>query len=222
LRHRPQKFKQLLTMDIPVNAQVHCADGPCGRSTYVILNPYNAEVTHLVVQEKRFPHTAYLVPIDLVLETTPHLIQLRCSGDELTALEPFIRIEFVDSDMEPPMVDPYLEMEYPYPTWPYAIPETFRLPVEHAQIPPGEIAMHRGAHVRAIDGRVGTVDEFLVNPLNGHVTHLVLREGHLWGQKDVTIPVSEIDRIKEDTVYLKLDRHSVEALPAIPVRRRWS
>jgi hypothetical protein len=50
----------------------------------------------------------------------------------------------------------------------------------------------------------------------------VLREGHLWGQKDVTIPVSQIERIEEDAVHLKLDKRSIEALPAIPVRRRQS
>jgi hypothetical protein len=35
----------------------------------------------------------------------------------------------------------------------------------------------------------------------------------------VTIPVSQIERITEDTVYLKLDKKSIEALPVIPVRR---
>ena len=38
--------------------------------------------------------------------------------------------------------------------------------------------------------------------------------------KDVSIPVSQIDRIEGDTVYLKLDRRGVGALPAIPVRRK--
>ena len=63
------------------------------------------------------------------------------------------------------------------------------------------------------------VDEFLVDLADGHITHLVLREGHLWGQKDVTIPVSEIQRIEKDTVYLRLDKHDVEKLPGIPVKR---
>ena len=49
------------------------------------------------------------------------------------------------------------------------------------------------------------------------MTHLVMREGHLWGKKDVVIPVSEVDRIEEDTVYLKLSKDEVQALPAIPV-----
>jgi hypothetical protein len=46
-------------------------------------------------------------------------------------------------------------------------------------------------------------------------------EGHLWGKKEVTIPVSAIDRIAEDTVYLKRDQKTVEALPSEPVRRSW-
>jgi sporulation protein YlmC with PRC-barrel domain len=74
--------------------------------------------------------------------------------------------------------------------------------------------------VEATDGHVGRVDKFLVDQATGHITHLVLREGHLWGQKDVTAPISQIDHIEEDTVYLKLDKHAIESLPTIPVRRR--
>ena len=61
--------------------------------------------------------------------------------------------------------------------------------------------------------------EFLVNPATDHISHLVLREGYLWGQREVTISVAEIDRIDEDAVYLKLNKRQVAALPAIPVRR---
>jgi hypothetical protein len=50
---------------------------------------------------------------------------------------------------------------------------------------------------------------------------LVLREGHLWGQKDVTVPVSKIKRIEEEDVYLDLDKAGIETLPAIPIRRWW-
>ena len=56
------------------------------------------------------------------------------------------------------------------------------------------------------NAQTGCVDEFPVDPANGHITHLVLREGHLWGQEDVTIPISEIARIEEGTVYLKLNK----------------
>jgi hypothetical protein len=46
-----------------------------------------------------------------------------------------------------------------------------------------------------------------------------MREGHLWGKKDVAIPVSGIDHYEENTVYLKLSKQQIEALPAVPIRR---
>jgi sporulation protein YlmC with PRC-barrel domain len=44
------------------------------------------------------------------------------------------------------------------------------------------------------------VDEFVVNPKNGHITHLVMREGHLWGQKDVIIPLALVLRVSIDWI----------------------
>jgi uncharacterized membrane protein len=41
----------------------------------------------------------------------------------------------------------------------------------------------------------------------------------LWGKKEVAIPVSAIDRVFDEMVYLKVDKQTVEKLPAIPVRR---
>jgi uncharacterized membrane protein len=51
------------------------------------------------------------------------------------------------------------------------------------------------------------------------VTHLVLLERHIWKKREITIPVSQIDRVDEDAVYLKLDRQSVEMLPTTPIQR---
>jgi hypothetical protein len=63
------------------------------------------------------------------------------------------------------------------------------------------------------------VDEFLVDRETEHITHLVLREGHLWGQKDVLIPVSEIAHVDEERVYLTLSKAEVADLPTAPLRR---
>lgn len=201
-------------MDISVGADVRCADGDCGRCTYAIVNPTTRKLTHLVVRERSFPHTEYLVPLDLVAGTTPDLIRLRCTQADLVQLDPFIEIEFVPGN--------FADFEYgaeEYMLWPYAMPEAMEIPVEYERVPSGELAVRRGAKVRATDGYVGRVDEFLVDPASEHITHLIMREGHLWGQKDVTIPIAEIDRIEEDTVHLKLNRQEVEGLPSIPVRR---
>jgi hypothetical protein len=95
---------------------------------------------------------------------------------------------------------------------------------EIQQIPPGELTVRRGTHVEATDGFVGKVDEFVINPETGYITHLVMREGHLWGHKDVIIPLSALSpmgKAYQDTVFLKLDKHQIESLPTFPIHRLW-
>ncbi len=201
-------------MDIPVNADVICEDGSCGRSTYVIIDPTTWQVTHVVVKEKGFPYVERQVSLDRVAETGHRTIRMKCTRDELAATDQFIEMEFLSG------AEPYSSYEADeYMVWPYTLPDGVRVPLEHQRIPPNELAVRRNAKVEATDGHVGVVDEFLVDPTNGHITHLVLREGHLWGKKEVTIPVSQIDRIEESTVWLKLDKRSIEALSAIPIKR---
>ena len=204
-------------MDIPINVDVLCAGEECGRSTYLVINPVNEHITHLVVAEKAFPNIERLVPVDKIFASTPNSIQLRCNQTELSNMEAFEETDFIKAGQ----LEVSLPYGVPYEVWPYAMYDAAPLSIEHERIPTDEVAIHRGTTVRAIDGDVGKVDEFLIDPENDVITHLVLREGHLWEKKDVTIPVSEIDKITEEVIYLKLDKESIEKLPAVAVRRRW-
>ena len=203
--------------DIPLGKDVYCTDGIVGQSSHLILNPLNRRITHLVVRKRRFPHSDHVVPIELVAETTASLIRLSCSTHELTLLDLFTETHFVE-------VDP-LALDYPFDpilVWPYVTPEEELLPIDEERVPPGELAVSRGARVHDTDGGyVGSVDEFLVDPTDERITHLVVREGHLWERKEVTIPLSQVARMAEETVYLKLDRRQIAVLPAIPIRRHW-
>ena len=64
------------------------------------------------------------------------------------------------------------------------------------------------------------IDGFVVDSVDGHITHLVLRKGPPWRRKNVTVPVAQIESIGGNVVHLKLEGIGVEALPAIPVRAR--
>ena len=140
-------------MEIPLNAQVEYSDGVCwhsvGRSEYVLINPVIDQVTHLVVKEDSSPNTEYLVPVDSVAETTADTIRLRCSKAELEKMEPFIKTTFIEDSMparnfENAGVAKGMGMGTNY-YLPYVTFErTFQTPVEHRQIPPGELSIRRG------------------------------------------------------------------------------
>ena len=59
----------------------------------------------------------------------------------------------------------------------------------------------------------------MVDEDGGYITHLLMRTGHLWGKRDVAIPVSAIDTVTAEEVILNIDNEAVEALPAVPVKR---
>ncbi len=212
-------------MEITLNAQVECTDGVCGHSVYVLVNPIIEKVTHLVVKEDSSPNTEYIVPVEMVTETVAETIRLHCTKAELEKMELFIHTTFI-KEMVPERVFGYAGGMYgmgSYYYLPYVTPDTtVYKSVDNQQIPPGELAVQRGTRVEATDGQVGKVDEFVINPENGHITHLVMREGHLWGKKDVIIPVSAMGETHGDTLYLKLNKQQIEALPTFPLHRRWS
>ncbi len=212
-------------MEIPLNAQVECTDGICGRSEFVLINPAIDRVAHVIVKEDSTPNAEFIVPVDFVVETIADTIRLRCSKASLEKMDPFTKTTFIEEEIHEKIFGYgglYQMGLYYY--LPYVTPdETISESVETQQIPPGELAVHRGTRVKATDGPVGHVDEFVVNPENGRITHLVMREGHLWGKKDVLIPVSAIgDKPHADTVFLNLDKQQVESLPTFPVHRRWA
>ena len=209
-------------MDIPLNAKVECTDGVFGRSEYVLLNPVIDLVTHLVVKQDLSPNKEYIVPVNFVAETKGDTIRLSCSMADLEKMDPFIKTTFVDEKLPD-----YSAFAGGYGSgmvyWPYASFEgNVQVPVEQREIPAGELAVHRGTRVEATDGFVGKVDEFVVASESGHITDLVMREGHLWGKKDVIIPLSAMGETRADTVFLKLDKAQIEALPPFPLERRWA
>jgi len=203
-------------MDLPLNVDVHCFDGRCGRSTYIIINPATDQVTHLIVREQWPSRTERMVPVEKIAITTRDVIVLNQTRADFTTSDSFNQTDFVYTNVPHYATDPSLTL-----LWPYVVPAKRVIEDNVRRIPVGELAVRRGAKVQATDGRVGRVDEFVVDTEDGQITHLVLRDDKLWGQKEITIPVAFFDRFEENTVYLNIDRSAVSDLPAIPVQRRW-
>lgn len=199
--------------DIPLKAKVQCSDGHGGTVTAVIINPIAGDITHIVVQGESLAD--YLVPLALVAENTDNTIHLSCTKADLEALPTFTEKHFMPVNAS---YDPMLqggEWFSPY----VASVDTMVVTVDEENVPPGELAIHRGTNVNATDGHVGVLEEFVINSESGHVTHIVLRKGHLWGKHDITIPMSAIDHTEYDTVYLNIDKDAVKALPTVELKR---
>jgi hypothetical protein len=79
-------------------------------------------------------------------------------------------------------------------------------------IPVGEDEVGPGDRVHAVDGEIGRVRGFLVNPGDHRVTHVLLKEGHLWGRKEVAIPITAVTGV-DTGIRLNLTKEQVGDLP---------
>jgi len=218
-------------MDIPIGAKVVCSEGNFGKVSHILINPITQNISHIVVcDENLVSGDSRIVPFSDILETTPNMVRLRCSRDNVLKMADFIKAHFIENEEFDPelnntnMMTPHMlafgESEE-YLLWPYltAAYESPYIRVEEEQIPPGEMAVRRGADVCVNGKAVGQVDEFVVDHDTGHITHLVMRKGHLWGRKDITLPIAVVEKMQEDYVELKIDKAAIAELPKLSVRR---
>ena len=80
------------------------------------------------------------------------------------------------------------------------------------RVPLGEVEMRCGEPVHATDGEIGRVQGLVIAPRNYDVTHVLLQEGHLWGRKEVAIPVSAVASTGNG-IRLKITKQEVQDLP---------
>lgn len=194
--------------EFTLGARASCSDGFCGVVSRTILDPAARTVTHLVIGP-RHGEGGRLVPLDLV-EAAAGEIRLRCTLDEYSRLDPAEETELVDGGYGGGMgVGGSASVMGMGPGLGYSTP----LVVEHA-VPLGEIEVERHESVHAVDGHIGQVEGFVVDPADQKVTHVLLKEGHLWGRRQVAIPVSAVASV-DAGIRLNITKQQVEDLPPL-------
>jgi uncharacterized membrane protein/sporulation protein YlmC with PRC-barrel domain len=207
---------------INIGSKVYCADGTEGTLTAVIVDPKSRSLTHIAMVEKSIFHgEEVLVPIDRVTKTTHDSVYLSCTAEDLSKMDPFTRTHYLETEHGP---DGYAYSPPYMTTYSDATmsPEMGYFTVQDQLVPEGEIAIQRGMYVEALDGNVGQVGELLIDSSSGQITHFTLMKGHGWGKKEITIQVSLIDRIEEQTIHLTIDKEKISQLPSLPVKRDWN
>ena len=212
------------TTQFTIGAEAHCTDGVCGEVTRVVVDPVGETVTHLVVEPKGREGLARLVPLDLV-GTSSGEVRLRCSLADFGRLDPAEETQFVPGSAGYAAYGPEQVVTWPY----YGLNPVAGTPggvdlgvagfsptVTYDRIPLGEVEVRRGDRVEATDGSIGHIQGLVVNPVDHQVTHVLLQEGHLWGRKEVAIPIGAVSRVG-DTIRLSISKHEVQDLPPVDI-----
>ena len=218
-------------MRLDLGSPVRCTDDAFGELADVVIDPTSRCVTHLVVQPRRLSEPARLVPIEMASggEAANETIVLDGSIEEISQLEEvsetaYLRLgEFPVEDpdwqvgVEEILAQPYYESFDAAGVAPIAYDD--HVTWTYDRIPKGEVEIRRASPVTSSDGHhLGHVDGFVVDGRE-HIGHLVLEHGHLWGKREVVIPIGAVARVETDAVVLTLSKDEVGALESHRVHR---
>jgi hypothetical protein len=205
-----------------IGSEVGCSDGPCGELARVVVDPVSRVVTHLVVEPKHRQGLGRLVPLDLA-DTSSGEIRLTCTLAEFEHLDSAEETQFVPGSGGYAAYGPEQVLSWPY----YGLGGATGVQgdtvvpisqtVTYDTIPLGEVEVRRGDHVHATDGDIGQVQGLVIEPGSHGVTHVLLKEGHLWGRKEVAIPIGAVGRVDEDGIRLTITKHEVADLPPVDI-----
>jgi sporulation protein YlmC with PRC-barrel domain len=192
-----------------IGARASCTDGHCGEVSRLIIDPATDTVTHLAIQPGHRPEAARLVPVHLA-KVTDGEIRLRCTLAEFGKLDHAEERDLVTGTGPD---RPVGRRGASVPSVPMA-KKWRQTAIFEDVIPGGEAEVGPGDPVHAVDGEIGRVQGFVVNPDDDRVTHVLLQEGHLWGRKEVAIPLSAVIRADEG-IRLNLTKEQVGELPPV-------
>ena len=208
------------TTQFRIGADAICSDGVCGAVSRVVIDPIARAVTHLVVEPKHRRGLGRLVPLELVDATTGE-IRLRCTQAAFEKLEPAEETRFLPGNIADADYGPGHVL-----VWPYfglglggvADPGMANVSqtVTYDKVPLGDVAVRRGEKVHAGDGDIGQVEGLVIDPRDRQVTHVLLQEGHLWGRKEVAIPIGAVAGV-DDGIRLNITKQEVQDLAPVGV-----
>ena len=205
------------TTPFTIGADASCTDGACGEVTRVVVDPVARTVTHLVVEPKHRPGLGRLVPLDLV-DAPAGEIRLRCTLAEFEKLDPAEETQFLPGTRGYPGYDPEQVLSMAVlrhgPGRGRGLASS--VAVTYDTVPLDEVEVRRGEHVHATDGHIGKVQGLVIDPSSHHVTHVLLQEGHLWGRKEVAIPISAVTDV-DDGIRLNITKQQVQDLPPVDI-----
>jgi sporulation protein YlmC with PRC-barrel domain len=217
-----------------IGSEVRCTDEVCGKLSRVVIDPVAREVTHLVVESAHHADEGRLVPVGLVEQNTgteadAETIRLRCDSAGFANLEPAQVTEFLPAESgdfgypaNQSLWMPYYPLAAVGATAPAGAgvfaattapgPRT----VTYDRVPAGEVQIRRGQPVHATDGEIGKVQGLIVDPSDNQVTHVLLQEGHLWGKKQVALPIRDVTDVHQG-VHLDLSKDEIRDLPPVDI-----
>jgi hypothetical protein len=208
-------------MNLALGTTVRCSDGAARELADLVVDGPGRRVTHLVVQPKRQHEEARLVALELAGEDANGGVSLFCTEETLNGLERVREYAYLPAGQQPDE----------NPEWDVGVEDVLVVPsvepldmaepeldpnvnLMYDRVPKGEVELRVTSSVYSKDEhRVGSVNGVIVGE-DGVITVLTLQRGHLWWQREISVPVDAIASLENDVATLGVEKSELKRFPS--------
>jgi uncharacterized protein YrrD len=208
-------------MNLPLGSTVRCSDGAVRELADIVVDGPGKRVTHIVVQPKRQHEDARLVSLELVGEDANGGVSLFCTAETLDGLERVREYAYLPAGQQPeenPQWDVGVEDVLVVPSvepLDMAEPELDpNVNLMYDRVPKGEVELRATSSVYSKDEhRVGSLNGVVIGE-DGAITELTLQRGHLWWQRELSVPAEAIASLENDLATLAVEKSELKRFPS--------
>jgi uncharacterized membrane protein len=180
---------------IPLAAHAECVDGSLGELSGLVVSAEPPTLEYYVVRDTTPGHPVErLVPRARLDPAAIDVVRVGCTQEEFGKMQPLSVQEYQQTD-----------------------PKGGQFGIVDAERPPDGMSVLRQAQkVEATNGNVGKLVGVVIDD-DGHITHFYTRLDKR-GAPELFLPVTAVSYTDRWTVFLRLDKHQLESLPALPAQ----
>ena len=197
--------------DFYLGAQIHGADGHCGKLAGLVIKPEHQQVTDLIVNKGFLLPQKHILPLSLVQNTQNNQVRLSVSNQDLNQYPVYKGIKHE----EPTTGLGHLttEMTIPYGSYGTLEPAVPTIQQKiHKGFGPDKKAIEQGIPVNNWESMMGKLVRVVVNCAQKTISYLVVQRGMIFSER-IVIPNSMIERISENDILVNGTNETLAHLP---------
>jgi uncharacterized protein YrrD len=203
-------------------------DDKVGSIEQVVVDPRTKEITHVIVRQGVLFTEDKVLPIEMIAAATEERVTLKAEVEDWETIPKFEETHYVRAvaAVGSPVASPGLQVSAAWPLYYLPANEPGKELLPHwnetpnpgyasqtsRNVPEDAVVLEKNATViSADDEHVGDVAEVFSNQETDRITHLVISRGLLFKEERL-IPVSWIDKVEEEKIYLAVESSVLDRL----------
>ena len=191
------------------------------RVSGLIIEPIMRRVTYAVVKRTWWSDREFLVPFASIVDSSHLFMLIDGYQRDLASYELFVPTDGAEERADEALTW-HMPTMYatPWSSDPFLI--VSGLGTARKRVPDGCLLLSRGARVEGVDGPIGKMAEYVLDPANGRIEYLIVATGPWWQRRRFEIAGHHITYIEDNVIQVSLGKDGIAEVSSRESTYHWA